>query len=344
MYGMGNGADKILNICNGYGIEIKDFFASDGFVRGHNFHGKTVLSYAEIKEKYEKFIVLLSFASSLDSVIDNIEMIEKDSCCELYAPDVPVFGENLFDMEFYKTHKSEIEKVYSILADDISKEIYNDIILFKLSGKISYLTKWNFSIDEVFNSILNVKDIVSYADLGAYNGDTIKELVPYTDKLSRVIALEPDKRNFKKLTEYAQSVIKPLIKSYQVGAWDREATLCFSNSGNRNANIQNYSQELKKLVEVGVNSLDNILSGENIDYIKFDVEGAEKEAILGSKRTIENFHPKLNVSVYHRSEDIFTLPLLIHEMFPFYSLYIRKRKYIPAWDVGLYCVGGNGKC
>ena len=40
MYGMGNGADKILAVCERYGIEIADFFASDGFVRGHSFHGK----------------------------------------------------------------------------------------------------------------------------------------------------------------------------------------------------------------------------------------------------------------------------------------------------------------
>ena len=52
MYGMGNGADKILDICEKKGIVISDFFASDGFVRGHMFHGKTVLSYSQIKEKY----------------------------------------------------------------------------------------------------------------------------------------------------------------------------------------------------------------------------------------------------------------------------------------------------
>ena len=62
MYGMGNGADKILAVCEKYGIEVCDFFASDGFVRGHAFHGKTVLSYSEIKEKYKDFIVLVSFA------------------------------------------------------------------------------------------------------------------------------------------------------------------------------------------------------------------------------------------------------------------------------------------
>ena len=50
MYGMGNGADKILAVCEKKGITVSDFFASDGFVRGHSFHGKVVLSYSEIKE------------------------------------------------------------------------------------------------------------------------------------------------------------------------------------------------------------------------------------------------------------------------------------------------------
>ena len=44
MYGMGNGADKILQVCESKGITVSDFFASDGFVRGHLFHGKRVLS------------------------------------------------------------------------------------------------------------------------------------------------------------------------------------------------------------------------------------------------------------------------------------------------------------
>ena len=52
MYGMGNGADKILAVCERYGIVVADFFASDGFVRGQKFHDKTVLSFSAIKEKY----------------------------------------------------------------------------------------------------------------------------------------------------------------------------------------------------------------------------------------------------------------------------------------------------
>ena len=66
MYGMGNGADKILAACSEKGIVVSDFFASDGFVRGHFFHGKRVLSWSETKEKYgvDRLIVLLSFGTS----------------------------------------------------------------------------------------------------------------------------------------------------------------------------------------------------------------------------------------------------------------------------------------
>ncbi|MCQ2432450.1 MAG: FkbM family methyltransferase, partial [Clostridia bacterium] len=56
LYGMGNGADKILSVMEKYGIEAADFFASDGFVRGHSFHGKRVLSYSEAREKYKDML------------------------------------------------------------------------------------------------------------------------------------------------------------------------------------------------------------------------------------------------------------------------------------------------
>ena len=95
MYGMGNGADKILRVLDERGIEVSDFFASDGFVRGHHFHEKRVLSYSEAKEKYGSFIVLLAFGSSLDDVIDNIKRIASEQ--ELYAPDVPVCDGEIFD-------------------------------------------------------------------------------------------------------------------------------------------------------------------------------------------------------------------------------------------------------
>ena len=51
VYGMGNGADKLLDRLDTYGVTVADIFASDGFVRGHSFRGMRVLSFSEIREK-----------------------------------------------------------------------------------------------------------------------------------------------------------------------------------------------------------------------------------------------------------------------------------------------------
>ena len=62
VYGMGNGAEKLIRRFDRYGIKISDFFASDGFVRGHSFAGFRVKSFSEIKETYSDFVIVLSFA------------------------------------------------------------------------------------------------------------------------------------------------------------------------------------------------------------------------------------------------------------------------------------------
>lgn len=348
MYGMGNGADKILSVCQNYGIEIKDFFASDGFVRGHSFHGKTVLSYSDVKAKYgeENIIVLLSFASSLPDVLENIYKIASE--CELYAPDVPVFGNTLFTAEFYRENHDKFLQAESLLADKESVRIYREIIAYKLSGDISHLRLCESDPAEAFEKILRAEDFESYADLGAYNGDTIRSLLPYAKNLKIVHALEPDARNFRKLNEYYSSLESPSFELYahNLGAWSGEDTLYFDKSGNRNAgllqNSSDFSEAInarnKKITEVRVNSLDNILGGTCVDYIKYDVEGSEREALLGSQKTIEKYSPALLVSLYHRSEDLFELPLLVHKLNPNYKLYLRRMTYIPAWDINLYAV------
>ena len=340
MYGMGNGADKILSICEGYGIEVCDFFASDGFVRGHLFHGKRVLSYSEACEKYgrENMIVLLSFASSLPDVLYNIYKIAEE--CELYAPDVPVCGENLFNYEFYKANEDKIRKTELLLADVKSAEVFCDVINYKLSGDVRFLRDGHSDFSEVYR-LLGAEGFEKIADLGAYNGDTLREIAPFAPKLKDAIAFEPDRRNHKKLSVYAEGEERFKINPIKAAAWSHKDTLLFDGSRNRNSTLISKGIEVNrppKTVEVDAEPLDGILGGEQVDYIKFDVEGAEKEAIEGAIETIEKYRPALMISLYHRSEDIFELPLMIHKKFPDYKFYIRRREYIPAWDTVLVAV------
>ena len=59
---------------------------------------------------------------------------------------------------------------------------------------------------------------------------------------------------------------------------------------------------------------------------------------MGSRHIIERDSPALLVSAYHRSADLFRLPLLVHELNPHYKLYLRRMAGVPAWDINLYAV------
>ena len=353
LYGMGNGADKILTISTAYGIPVADFFASDGFVRGHSFHGKVVLSFSQACEKYgaENMIVLLSFASSRPEVLETIDRVA--SACEMYIPDVPVCGTDLFNTEFYESHLQEIDAARALFADEESRRVYDGIIEYKLTGRMDIL--------DAYRNILHAEEFLTAADLGAYNGDSIRDLRQYAPRLRDVIAFEPDRRNFRKLTEYATALREAgdtlTVHPVQAGAWSHTATLTFHGSGNRNAGLTDAPTEATgnilpstadnpyfgKTAEVPVTSLDTVYEGgfgcyTHLDYIKYDVEGAETEALLGSRAIIERDAPALLVSAYHRSADLFRLPLLVHELNPDYKLYLRRMAGVPAWDINLYAV------
>ena len=361
LYGMGNGADKILTVSTAYGIPVADFFASDGFVRGHSFHGKVVLSFSQACEKYgaENMIVLLSFASSRPEVLETIGRVA--SACEMYIPDVPVCGTELFNAEFYESHLHEITAARSLFADEESRRVYDGIIEYKLTGRMDILRATESDPADAYRNILHAEDFLTAADLGAYNGDSIRDLRQYAPDLREVIAFEPDRRNFRKLTEYATALREAgdtlTVHSVQAGAWSHTATLTFHGSGNRNAGLTDTPAEAKgsilpstadnpyfgKTAEVPVTSLDTVCEGgfgchTHLDYIKYDVEGAETEALLGSRAIIERDAPALLVSAYYRSADLFRLPLLVHGLNPDYRLYLRRMAGVPAWDINLYAV------
>ena len=347
LYGMGNGADKIISVLESKGMEFADVFASDDFVRGQLFHGKKVLRLSEVEEKYKDFNILVSFGSSLPAVMEKIKEIA--SRHTLYAPDVPVAGENLFDAEFFYNNEEKILAAREILSDERSKEVYDELIRYKLDGKISH-----FDVTDreggVFSDVLSGGYEV-YCDLGAYTGDTLEEAFSKFPEIKKAIAFEPSPKTFVKLTNNTAKFADKQIELVNACAWNENGTAIFTDGSGRNSTLANSGTPNGKTIsgakikEIATATPDSYMdfSGKAL-LVKFDVEGAEKEAIEGSQKAIRSNLTELCVSLYHRSEDIFALPLLIHQLLPDHKLFIEKTPYIPAWEINLYaCVRQNAK-
>lgn len=198
LYGMGNGADMIIDKLNEIGVPIADIFASDAFVRGHSFHGHKVMTYAEISEKYQDFCIVLCFAVHDAPTLQKIRRMSMEH--PLFAPNVPIVNDGNFTREYIAAHDKEFDEAYRLLADETSRKIYIDILNFKVSGKTEYLFGCETEKSEVYENCLKITDDEIFMDLGAYDGDTVREFITACGgKYRKIYALEADEKNYKKL-------------------------------------------------------------------------------------------------------------------------------------------------
>ena len=339
VYGMGNGADKLFERFALYGITVAEVFASDGFVRGHSYRGYKVKSFSEIKETYSDFVIVLSFASNREDVIDMLSNIDLEY--DMYLPDMPVAGvDEYFDKDFYNTHYEEILYAYDSLADEESRAIFSSVINYKLTGKIRYLLECYSERDEIY-SLMPKENIKVAIDAGAYNGDTAREMIAYFDGIERIYALEPDKKTFKRLLRYSEAEGSGRLIPINSAAWKDNTSGAFFGSGNRNSTAVATASYEHREDDVSMIRIDSVTNAV-VDYIKYDVEGAEREALTGSRETIVKYYPSLLISLYHRSRDIFEIVNYMRKTYPDYRLHLRRLKCLPGWEIDLICVKQRG--
>ena len=355
LYGTGDGADKVLARLAETGVPVSGIFASDEFVRGQQFHGFTVRTYSELLALREKVIVLIAFASELPDVLERFYKLA--SVHETYAPHVPVFsGEETVTAAWIKKYERELQTVYERLADAVSRETFASVLNYKLSGRLSYLQACTTNRADDLRALFSFGGEETYLDLGAYNGDTVQEFLQLTrGRYKKIVALEPDKKNFKKLTDFVRQNELKHITCLQAGVWNDCGSLELTGNGGRQSTFweadrsgfatQPLSQtcSMKKKIkkqQVTVVSVDAVLGNDHADYMKFDVEGVEKEALEGAAEHLipdgNGALPKLLVAAYHHDEDLFALPLLLWKLQPEYKIYLRKHPYVPAWEINIF--------
>ena len=323
LYGTGNGADKVIDDFNSRGIEISGVFVSDGFCRDRTFRGFKVKTLSDVQNENADFIAALSFGSDREEVIKNVDKIAEKY--EYYAVDVPVYGDNIFDREFVNKNIDKIELARTLFYDGESREIYDNMVKFKFTGRREFLKKC-----ESDSVPFEFKKGEKYLDLGAYNGDTVLSFVNSCPDYSFITALEPDGKNFKKLEKNTENLRDIRLINACVSDFDGESY--FTSAKGRGGSSDNGKIPVKAV------SVDSILKNEDVTYLKADVEGAESKAVDGMREIILRCKPKMKIACYHRSEDIFSLIIKVMNIRSDYKAFIRHTPHTLGWDTDLYFV------
>ncbi|MEQ1885639.1 MAG: FkbM family methyltransferase [Bryobacteraceae bacterium] len=137
---------------------------------------------------------------------------------------------------------------------------------------------------------------------------------------SRVIAIEPSPKTLEALRRNFESEIREgRVTVYPAGVWDRDSEIELAVDAN---NLGNSSMiESKKVegqrVRVPVTTIDKIVAElklPRVDFIKMDIEGAEKQALKGARGTIRHFRPRMSISLEHLDDDLTAIPAEIRAM------------------------------
>jgi FkbM family methyltransferase len=101
------------------------------------------------------------------------------------------------------------------------------------------------------------------------------------------------------------------------GIWSKEAELSFTINGSA-SKISDRGDCI-----IPVTSIDSVLSGRKVTFIKFDIEGSELEGLKGAQSTIIKHKPRLAISIYHKPYDCLEIPLYLLGLHPDYKFTIR---------------------
>jgi FkbM family methyltransferase len=292
------------------------------------FNGLRCIPPAELPGQRDKICLVVSIFDS-DSVVMDLKQRGFKNIVEIPEKGlVNVCVRSKLAQKLYHGNWDKIQQAFFLLQDEQSQAVLLHRLHFivfpqDFAGSDRPMEAVYTGNQYFPEGIIHLADNEAFVDGGAYVGDTIKDFIRRAGSFDKIHSFEPENDNYIKLRNYVGNLtpeINNKINIYKLGLWDRPTMLTISGSTcgtyvSRSGSSESYAK---------LDALDNIL-GEDapVSYIKLDVEGSERNALLGAYEIIRSRHPRLAVCVYHKLEDIYELPLLIHELNPGYKLYLR---------------------
>lgn len=220
-----------------------------------------------------------------------------------------------FDEDFTK-NKDKYHKTYNLLKDEKSKKIFEKIINFKISKDISFMEGFTNDFEnQYFDKDLIPKiNNIRFVDGGAYVGDTLPNIIKYFPNFEKIYAIEPSLLHIdlaKKEFEDFEN-----IEFINCGLGNKQENILEAEEKNIQHNCNHNYQT------TNINKLDNLIN-DKVDFIKLDIEGAEVEALKGSKEIIKKYHPILAICIYHKASDWYMIPNLVLDIRDDYDIYLR---------------------
>lgn len=170
----------------------------------------------------------------------------------------------------------------------------------------------------------------NFIDAGCFDGrDCIRFLESGLGNNASIYAFEPDEANYqeckKALSNYKN------IEIFNIGLADAKGKESFLSEKGEKARVT-----CEGNCFIQMDTIDHLVGDNKIGFIKMDIEGSEKKALVGAKSHIEQDRPNMMISIYHKIEDAIEIPKLLLDINPKYRFSFGHYSIGSASDTVLY--------
>jgi FkbM family methyltransferase len=327
------------------GLTLRAFCDSNPVLHGTAVEGVEVMSPEQAARLYGDsalFVVAIWTGAARESMAERMAFLRGMGCrtVDTYAPlgwahgdkEVPFHS---FDLPARTLGRgSEIGRLTALLADDPSRKTLLAALRQRLRGEFDAdppVADQYFPPDLV---VLTKGEV--FIDGGAFNGDTLQIFLERSgSKFDGYHAFEPDPANAAQLHARILDLPRPVrerIFVHELALYSHAEELGFASDKREASRVE---PEGKRRVRG--QPLDNVLPDQRVTFVKLDVEGAERQALLGAKSILSRSQPVTAVCVYHLPADLWEIPLMLHELLPRHRLFLRQHGF-DGWELVVYAI------
>lgn len=281
---------------------------------------------------------------------------------DLFFATEPGFRNSRYQPDLWHNHAAELQQVCDMLEDDESRRTLASLVKYRLRGDHGYMRIEPYQ--QYRHPLVRAERGDWIVDAGAFNGDTSLAFALQAPG-GRVYGFEPDPLNWVKIANLLENARKcgeperaaaaDIVQVVPFALHSAVAALDFSSGASGSSRLTNTTllpdetvpaadnvatPGTSKVMPVNAVSLDHFADEQGLprlDLVSLDIEGAERAALLGMRKVVERYRPKLQISIYHKPKDIFELPLMLRDMCKGYAFFMGHHNCYST-ETDLYCI------
>jgi hypothetical protein len=348
----GRGAHKILSEKD---IKIECFCDNNSALCLTDYRNTPVYSYDMVRYLYPRYTMLLTITKTkADTVMAQLAGYHDSNKAVHFC--VPFdLADTLLSADFIKKEKAAFNSIYDRLADDKSRAVMREALLYKATGNADCFTLTDGS-DNFDDLLAGHKHGAAYLDLYYSNLDGIFQFLSFCGgNYDSVTAVSPVRLQHEKLLAAVQTQGIHRAEIHNAAYWNNPDILNIPfvhwHSGNKAGNprfvydnegishlslLQNSPAKYAAFAQVM--SADKILNGRKASLVRITSVGNDFEIINGLKNTILDYKPAIIMEYGGSAGDLTSIPLFLRELKSDYKIYLREKLLGESYKFMLYAL------